>query len=218
MPTIEIRFEDDDPRRRPSRRRPPPRKRRRRPPNGGAGIIALLFVACIAVFGLHLGGKLPFEADDTQKGKQTSSPAPPKVTIKDFPSFAQPCRIPASKEHSAAELNKSCQLAKAYAWKKLQAQFKQTGEAKKQFKCLDTLWDHEANWNTYAVNPTSKAYGVPQVHPKVHGPNVFKLSDWKAQVDWGSAYINRRYKTPCGAWTFWQNPTVHIPGASKNWY
>jgi hypothetical protein len=76
---------------------------------------------------------------------------------------------------------------------------------------LETLWDHESDWNERAENPSSGAYGIPQALP------ASKLatagSDWRTssptQIAWGLSYIKARYKDPCKAWSFWQ---------SHNWY
>lgn len=77
--------------------------------------------------------------------------------------------------------------------------------------CLDSLWERESGWNHTARNPSSGAYGIPQALPAdkmaSHG------SDWQTnpatQIRWGLDYIDNRYGTPCGAWSFWQ---------ANNWY
>ena len=82
------------------------------------------------------------------------------------------------------------QLAAAQGW---------TGP---QWDCLDWLWTRESGWNTYALNTTSGAYGIPQSLPAAKmaaaGP------DWQAnpatQIRWGLSYIAARYGTPCAAW------------------
>jgi hypothetical protein len=76
---------------------------------------------------------------------------------------------------------------------------------------LETLWDHESNWNERAVNPSSGAYGIPQSLP---GDKMASAgSDWRSssptQIAWGLGYIKARYDDPCGAWAFWQR---------NNWY
>jgi hypothetical protein len=76
---------------------------------------------------------------------------------------------------------------------------------------LETLWDHESGWNERAENPSSGAYGIPQSLP---GSKMASAgSDWRTssptQIAWGLGYIKARYKTPCGAWAWWQ---------SHNWY
>ena len=70
-----------------------------------------------------------------------------------------------------------------------------------QFSCLDRLWERESNWNTYAQNPSSGAYGIPQSLP---GSKMASAgSDWQSnpatQIRWGLGYISGRYGTPCGA-------------------
>ena len=80
-----------------------------------------------------------------------------------------------------------------------------------QMPCLDKLWTKESGWNERAQNKSSGAYGIPQALP---GDKMAKYgSDWKTnpvpQIKWGLAYIEGRYDTPCGAWSFFQ---------AHNWY
>ena len=35
----------------------------------------------------------------------------------------------------------------------------------RQFRCLDSLWTRESNWNHRATNSSSGAYGIPQALP-----------------------------------------------------
>jgi hypothetical protein len=72
---------------------------------------------------------------------------------------------------------------------------------KKQFKCLEELWEKESNWRHNVKNPNSSAYGIPQALP---GKRMAEIGhDWKTnpitQVKWGLRYIENRYKTPCNA-------------------
>ena len=71
-----------------------------------------------------------------------------------------------------------------------------------QFSCLDSLYTRESNWNVYADNPFSSAYGIPQALP---GSKMASAgSDWATnpvtQIRWGLGYIEDRYGSPCGAW------------------
>lgn len=71
-----------------------------------------------------------------------------------------------------------------------------------QFDCLDSLYTRESNWNPYADNPTSSAYGIPQALP---GSKMASAgADWATnpvtQIRWGLGYIQDRYGSPCGAW------------------
>lgn len=85
------------------------------------------------------------------------------------------------------------------------------GFALDQMSCLDSLWSHESGWNHRAENPSSGAYGIPQALP---GSKMAEYGDdWRTnpatQIRWGLNYIENRYGTPCGAWSFFQ---------SNNWY
>lgn len=80
-----------------------------------------------------------------------------------------------------------------------------------QFSCLDSLWARESGWNHRASNLSSGAYGIPQALP---GSKMGAYgSDWRTnpvtQIQWGLAYIDSTYGSPCGAWNAFQ---------SKGWY
>ncbi|GGO03041.1 aggregation-promoting factor C-terminal-like domain-containing protein [Micromonospora parathelypteridis] len=76
-----------------------------------------------------------------------------------------------------------------------------------EFPCLEKLWTKESGWNHKANNGSSGAYGIPQALPGSKMGSV--ASDWRTnpatQITWGLGYIKGRYKTPCGAWTYFQN-------------
>jgi len=80
-----------------------------------------------------------------------------------------------------------------------------------QFSCLEQLWQKESGWNTFANNPSSGAYGIPQSLP---GSKMASAGgDWATnpatQITWGLGYIGDRYGSPCGAW----NHSI-----ANNWY
>lgn len=71
-----------------------------------------------------------------------------------------------------------------------------------EYDCLVALWTRESQWNVYAHNTSSGAYGIPQALP---GDKMATAgADWatnpKTQIVWGLGYIAGRYSTPCGAW------------------
>ncbi len=81
------------------------------------------------------------------------------------------------------------------------------GWGQDQFGCLNSLWNRESGWNTYAQNPSSGAYGIPQALP---GSKMASAgSDWRTnpatQIRWGLGYIQARYGSPCGAWSHSQS-------------
>jgi hypothetical protein len=80
-----------------------------------------------------------------------------------------------------------------------------------EWLCLDNLWSRESGWRHTAENKSSGAYGIPQALP---GDKMAAYgADWRTnpepQIKWGLAYIQGRYGTPCGAWSFFLR---------KNWY
>ncbi|MCM2414394.1 MULTISPECIES: transglycosylase SLT domain-containing protein [unclassified Streptomyces] len=75
-----------------------------------------------------------------------------------------------------------------------------------QFQCFSNIVSHESGWNPSATNASSGAYGLVQALP---GSKMASAgSDWqsnpKTQIKWGMDYMNERYGSPCGAWSFWQ--------------
>ena len=85
------------------------------------------------------------------------------------------------------------------------------GWGDKQYACLDDLWIKESNWNYRASNKRTGAHGIPQALP---GKKMASAgADWKTnpetQIKWGLQYIDKRYNTPCGAWSAFKK---------KGWY
>ncbi|GFH35858.1 transglycosylase SLT domain-containing protein [Streptomyces pacificus] len=75
-----------------------------------------------------------------------------------------------------------------------------------QFQCFSNIVDHESSWNYRAQNPSSGAYGLVQALPGTKMASAG--ADWQTnpatQIKWGLSYMNDRYGSPCGAWSFWQ--------------
>ncbi len=83
-----------------------------------------------------------------------------------------------------------------------QIQVAARGWAPSEFQCLVNLWNRESQWNPYAENASSGAYGIPQSLP---GSKMATAgADWRTnpetQITWGLGYIADRYGTPCSAW------------------
>ncbi|MCX5269643.1 transglycosylase SLT domain-containing protein [Streptomyces sp. NBC_00199] len=75
-----------------------------------------------------------------------------------------------------------------------------------QYKAFSNIVKHESGWDVDATNSSSGAYGLVQALP---GSKMASAgSDWKTnaktQIKWGLDYMNSRYGSPVGAWTFWQ--------------
>ena len=83
-----------------------------------------------------------------------------------------------------------------------------------QFACFDKIVSHESGWNDTATNSSSGAYGLVQALPASKMASAG--GDWKTnpatQIKWGLDYMNDRYGSPVGAWTFWQSTTGTEPG------
>ncbi|MFF4183752.1 transglycosylase SLT domain-containing protein [Streptomyces sp. NPDC001691] len=73
-----------------------------------------------------------------------------------------------------------------------------------QFQCFSNIVNNESSWNYRATNGT--AYGLVQALPGSKMSSVG--SDWQTnpatQIKWGLNYMNERYDSPCGAWSYWQ--------------
>ena len=75
-----------------------------------------------------------------------------------------------------------------------------------QYNAFSNIVEHESGWNVTATNSSSGAYGLVQALP---GSKMASAgSDWKTnpatQIKWGLDYMNSRYGSPAGAWSFWQ--------------
>jgi len=92
-----------------------------------------------------------------------------------------------------------------------QAMLVQYGWSQAEFYCLDELWIGESDWQWWADNPTSSAYGIPQALPAEKMASAGP--DWETnpatQIEWGLGYIRDVYGTPCAANAF-KN--------ANNWY
>lgn len=83
-------------------------------------------------------------------------------------------------------ISQSKKFAKLYAKMRVE----QLGWANKEWSALLSLWTRESRWDYTADNPTSSAYGIPQM---LNMPEDTPLTE---QVDLGLKYIKKRYKTP----------------------
>ena len=75
-----------------------------------------------------------------------------------------------------------------------------------QFQCFSNIVNHESTWNYKASNPSSGAYGLVQALPasKMSSAGADWATNPATQIKWGLSYMNNRYESPCGAWSFWQ--------------
>ncbi|MEU9604811.1 transglycosylase SLT domain-containing protein [Streptomyces sp. NPDC048057] len=75
-----------------------------------------------------------------------------------------------------------------------------------QFQCFSNIVEKESGWRYTAQNPSSGAYGLVQAYPGTKMASAG--ADWRTnpatQIKWGLNYMNGKYDSPCGAWTFWQ--------------
>ncbi|GAA2719777.1 transglycosylase SLT domain-containing protein [Streptomyces luteosporeus] len=75
-----------------------------------------------------------------------------------------------------------------------------------QFQCFSNIVNNESSWDYTATNASSGAYGLVQALPGTKMASAG--ADWRTnpatQIKWGLSYMNERYGSPCGAWSFWQ--------------
>jgi hypothetical protein len=131
-----------------------------------------------------------------EQAKKVPSPSPSKsASPKPSGSPGKPVNVPADCNGYSGNKQLGCALLSEF------------GFGLDQMPCLEKLWDKESGWRTTAENKSSGAYGIPQALPPT------KLSkyggDWRTnpatQIRWGLDYIRGRYKTPCGAWAYFQS-------------
>ncbi|WP_183094754.1 aggregation-promoting factor C-terminal-like domain-containing protein [Nocardioides stalactiti] len=126
----------------------------------------------------------------------------PVVSRDDHRGAADPAKQAGLVQGDAAAVTESEQLSDSDPKDIARALMGDFGFSQSQFGCLDALWTRESNWNVYADNPTSSAYGIPQSLP---GSKMASAgSDWATnpvtQITWGLGYIRDRYGSPCSAW------------------
>ncbi|MFD9817583.1 aggregation-promoting factor C-terminal-like domain-containing protein [Streptomyces violascens] len=104
---------------------------------------------------------------------------------------------------SASRNSSTFQVQSSYSVSDVQAIARQIIPAD-QFQCFSNIVDNESSWNYRATNGT--AYGLVQALPGSKMSTVG--SDWQTnpatQIKWGLNYMNERYGSPCGAWSYWQ--------------
>ncbi|WP_409472420.1 transglycosylase SLT domain-containing protein [Streptomyces sp. HC307] len=74
------------------------------------------------------------------------------------------------------------------------------------FNAFSKIVEHESGWDVDATNPSSGAYGLVQALPgsKMAAAGADWKTNAKTQIKWGLDYMNSRYGSPTGAWSFWQ--------------
>ena len=75
--------------------------------------------------------------------------------------------------------------------------------SKHEWKSLRELWTRESRWDYTANNPTSSAYGIPQLL------KMDESTPMGRQIELGLKYIKHRYDTPSRALAFHNR---------NNWY
>lgn len=81
------------------------------------------------------------------------------------------------------------------ARKRARNQYGWTGE---DWRAIDSIIERESSWNPNAVNPSSGAYGIPQINPSAH-PDANLQGDPIGQIKWLLSYIRQRYGSPTAA-------------------
>jgi hypothetical protein len=94
----------------------------------------------------------------------------------------------------------------SYSVSQIQAMAQSIVGSGAQFQCFSNIVFRESGWNYRATNASSGAYGLVQALP---GSKMASAgADWQTnpatQIKWGLSYMNSRYGSPCGAWSFWQ--------------
>ncbi|WP_183100399.1 aggregation-promoting factor C-terminal-like domain-containing protein [Nocardioides pelophilus] len=188
-------------------------------PKRAARNTVILSGVALAVTGITIGGGLlgkgeatppgvAAELDNAMGDLQADVPAAdtgerlPIVSRDDHRGAADPTKKAGLVATEASAVTESEQLSDSDPRDIARALMGDYGFSQDQFSCLDSLWIRESNWNVYADNPSSSAYGIPQALP---GSKMASAgSDWATnpvtQISWGLGYIRDRYGSPCAAW------------------
>jgi hypothetical protein len=125
--------------------------------------------------------------------KPAYTPAPRPSYTAHAVATATPARAPAPAYTPVASVSGAYGSPEAYAESLV-------GSA--QFACLQPLWERESGWNTYADNPGSGAYGIPQSLPgsKMASAGADWATNPDTQIRWGvQDYIDPVYGSACAA-------------------
>lgn len=111
----------------------------------------------------------------------------------------------AAASRSATRDASSFAVQSSYTIAEVQAMARQIVPAD-QFQCFSNIVERESSWNYTADNPTSDAYGLVQALPgsKMSSAGADWATNPATQIKWGLGYMDGRYGSPCGAWSFWQ--------------
>jgi hypothetical protein len=125
-----------------------------------------------------------------------------------------PSRAGNAVSSASANVETGRRLAAGYGW-----------SAGSEWACLFALWTRESGWQNTIMNKSSGAFGVAQALGHGGSPAVVSLVRYPggtsaadvtvnqypayaanagnagAQIQWGLAYIQATYGTPCGAWS-----------------
>ena len=110
-----------------------------------------------------------------------------------------------SPSSSSAKLSDNADIKQVQEYAK--SRMKDYGWTDADFQALLQMWERESGWNYKAENPSSGAYGIPQMNPLGGHPIAMEASyrnSAQKQVDVGLDYIRARYGSPSAAWKFWQ--------------
>ena len=165
-------------------------------------LVVLLGLTAIVVIPLAVEREEPHQLGSGKREVTTVHAAPPPDPCFDYLDLEAGTAERTRQRHfnhldavSYARWHGAC----VYAW----------GET--QWKCWDALGARESDWNHYARNRSSGAYGIPQAVPghkmASHG------TDWRhnprVQTRWMASYVQERYGSPCTADRFQR---------TKGWY
>jgi hypothetical protein len=141
--------------------------------------------------------------DEEQLGRELVSRRGEQVSRSDRRAAVDPAKAAALSVDSPADAG-SEDLSSADPRDIARALLSDFGFGSEQFSCLDSLYMSESGWRVNADNPYSSAYGIPQALPgsKMASAGADWATNPETQIRWGLGYIQGRYGTPCGAWSF----------------
>jgi hypothetical protein len=117
---------------------------------------------------------------------------------------ASPLKTAELSTASGVAVTRSVDLTNADPQALTRALMPEYGMASSDFECINEIWTQESNWNVHANNPSSSAYGIPQALPgsKMSSAGPDWQNNAETQIRWGLSYIEKRYGSPCAAWSF----------------
>ena len=151
---------------------------------------------------LHIYRVTTLGGVETSRGRFVSTEQPPVDRVEVHGTRPRP-RVPAAAPRARGQAPEG-HMNPADAQALGQTMAAERGWTGDEWTCLDNLFTRESNWRSWAANPRSSAFGIPQAMLSLHPVPADFRTNAATQITWGLDYIAGRYRTPCRAWAHFE--------------